>query len=252
MSRSVVTVFVRVMLVPLALVMLLSGCLYRDTVRQNSSEAYREGVNRIQLAVDQYQGEYELLPLITPSEETARYEKYRVDLALLQREGFLESIPQAAFENGGSVYFLIQNEESDPVVKLMDLKTAQYVNDIERLVSKYREQQEGSLPVKTESRELPEGLSYVDLKAIGGESLVLNSVYSGQKLDYLVNDQGQVYVDYAPDLMQIVEHTGITPSGKTDIRELLTEESYFVPVKSLPYYWENDRPIARPDQAVDK
>lgn len=247
MSRNVVIAFVRLIQVPLALVMLLSGCLYRDTVGQSPSDAYREGVNRIQLAVDQYQSEYELLPLITPSEETARYEKFRVDLALLQREGYLESIPQAAFENGGSVYFLIQNEESDPVIKLMDLKTVQYVNDIERLVSKYREQQGGSLPVKKDSRRLPEGLHYVDLKAIGGESLVLDSVYSGQELDYLINDQGQVYVDYAPDLMQIVESTGVMPTAKSDLRELLVEQSYFVPVKSLPYYWVHDRPIAQPE-----
>lgn len=247
MHRNHCASLVRIMLAPVALAILLSGCLYREAVQQNPSDAYRESVNRIQLAVDQYQSEHELLPLITPSEETPKYEKFRVDLALLLKQGYLESIPQAAFENGGSVYFLIQNEELDPVIKIMDLTTVQYVNDVERLAAKYREQQGGALPVEKENGELPEGIRMVDLKAIGGKNYVLKSVYSGQELNYLINDKGKVYVDYAPDLMQIVERTGITPSDDYDIREMLTEQSYFVPVKSLPYFWEDNRPIPQPE-----
>lgn len=247
MHRNHCASLVRIMLAPVALAILLSGCLYREAVQQNPSDAYRESVNRIQLAVDQYQSEHELLPLITPSEETPKYEKFRVDLALLLKQGYLESIPQAAFENGGSVYFLIQNEELDPVIKIMDLTTVQYVNDVERLAAKYREQQGGALPVEKENGELPEGIRMVDLKAIGGKDYVLKSVYSGQELNYLINDKGKVYVDYAPDLMQIDERTGITPSDDYDIREMLTEQSYFVPVKSLPYFWEDNRPIPQPE-----
>ncbi|MBU5672752.1 DUF3939 domain-containing protein [Paenibacillus brevis] len=247
MHRNHCASLVKIMLAPVALAILLSGCLYREAVQQNPSDAYRESVNRIQLAVDQYQSEHELLPLITPSEETPKYEKFRIDLALLLKQGYLESIPQAAFENGGSVYFLIQNEELDPVIKIMDLTTVQYVNDVERLAAKYREQQGGALPVEKENGELPEGIRMVDLKAIGGKDYVLKSVYSGQELNYLINDKGKVYVDYAPDLMQIVERTGITPSDDYDIREMLTEQSYFVPVKSLPYFWEDNRPIPQPE-----
>lgn len=247
MHRNQLAFFVRIVLVPVILAMLLPGCLYREAVRQNPSDAYRESVNRIQLAVDQYQSEHELLPLLTPSEETPKYEKFRVDLALLLKEGYLESIPQTAFENGGSVYFLIQNEELDPVIKIMDLTTVQHVNDVERLAAKYREQRGGVLPVEKGHGELPEGIHLLDLKAIGGKSYVLNSVYSGQELSYLISDEGKVYVDYAPDLMQVVERTGITPSEHDDIREMLTEQSYFVPVNSLPYFWEGDRPIPQPE-----
>lgn len=247
MHRNHFAPLARIMLVPMALAILLSGCLYREAVSENPSDAFREGVNRIQLAVDQYQSDHELLPLITPSEDTPKYEKFRVDLALLQKQGYLESIPGAAFENGGSVYFLIQNEELDPVIKIMDLTTVQYVNDVERLAAKYREQQGGALPVQKEDGELPEGIHRVDLKAMGGKNYVLKSVYSGQELNYLINDEGKVYVDYAPDLMQIVERTGIAPSDNYDIREMLMEQSYFVPVKSLPYFWENDRPIPQPE-----
>lgn len=229
------------------LIVLLSGCLYREAVQKEGSAAYREGVQRVQLAVDQYQSDHDILPLITPSEDTPKYEKYRVDLSLLQKQGYLESIPQAAFENGGSVYFLIQNEEADPVIKVMDLITVQYVNDIEKLVAKYRDRHDGALPVSQEDAVLPDGLHPLDLQLAGGQKYALTSVYSGQNLGYLVDEEGRVYVDYAPDLMQVVEKTGYTPGPSSDFREMLTEQSYFVPVKSLPYFWQDERPVPQPE-----
>lgn len=220
---------------------LLSGCLYREEP-QERRVSYIESVDRVQRAIDRFQEDQGILPIITAGEETPRYEKFRINLDQLNQQGYLEQIPQTAFEKGGSVYFLVINEESDPTVKVMDLATVQKVNDVQRAVDLYRSKRDGKLPVQ-ENGEISPGVYRIDLEAAGAENYSLKSVYSGQPQDYLVDKDGRVYVDYAFDIMQALDQTGTKPGEDKDLREILTDQSYFVPVKSLPYRWVDGTPV---------
>lgn len=225
---------------------LLSGCLYPGEQRTDRRVSYMESVDRLQRAVDQFQSDQGILPIITAGDETPRYEKYRIDLELLLNRGYLEQIPLTAFEKGGSAYFLIIDEENDPTVKVMDLLTVQKVNDVQRLVDQYRKKHDGMLPVD-EQQPGYDGLHIVNLEQAGAENYEMVSVYSGQSLNYLIDDSGNVYVDYAFDIMQAMGKSTENPPENTDLREVLTNESYFVPVKSLPYRLENGMPVPHTD-----
>ncbi|MDQ0169067.1 hypothetical protein [Paenibacillus tundrae] len=222
-----------------------SGCMYQSQSGADPKVAYRESVSRIQLAVEAFQQDQGILPILNAGEETPKFEKFRVDLAKLKQQGYIDEIPVTAFENGGSAYFLIQNEEVKPTVKVMDLQTVQKVNDVQRMVNQYKSVHNGKLPV---GEELYPGLHGVDLKeaaVAGAPEVTLKSVYSGQELPFMVDEAGNVYVDYAFDIMQAVEKSEESPTETMDVRDYLLEHSYFVPVKSVTYAWESNAPVAK-------
>lgn len=246
MNKTYMRYFAFVVIVA-AGITLLSGCMYPGAKRQEQSVSYRESVERIQSAINAFQQDTGILPIITAGEEVPRYEKFRINLDQLNKQGYMDQIPDTAFEQGGSAYFLVIDEEIEPAVKVMDLVTVQKVNDVQRLVDQYERSHPGQWPVTREEETYP-GLREVDLKKIRGEEHELLSVYSRQPLPYLIDRTGRVYVDYAWDIMQAIDQFGTEVSSEQgDLRTLLTEHSYFVPVKSLPYVWADGTPIAQVD-----
>lgn len=93
-------------LLPLLVLLLLSlsGCMYPREQQQPGS-SYRESVKRVQAAVDDYQEQKGLLPILTSDQATPRYEKFVIDLNKLQKEGYLDEIPAAAFEKAAAPIF---------------------------------------------------------------------------------------------------------------------------------------------------
>ncbi|MNJ53700.1 hypothetical protein D3C77_491040 [compost metagenome] len=88
------------------------------------------------------------------------------------------------------------------------------------------------------------GLHEVDLNKVRGENYALTSVFSREQLPYIVDANGQVYVDYAWDIMQAIDKSGSAVSEEDgDLRVILSNQSYFVPVKSLPYAWLDGAPV---------
>jgi hypothetical protein len=224
----------------LSLALTLSGCLYPESGKSQAVN-YRESVKRIQSAVDDYQQEEGLLPIINAGSETPKYEKFRIDLDLLSKKGYLDDIPATAFEKGGSAYFLIINEESSPEVKVMDLVTVQKVNDAQLQVTRYKSAHGGELPV---GEELYPGLYSIDGKKAGIASVQLTSVYSGQEIPLIMDKDGKVYVDYVFDIMAVIDKNGGEhEQDNKDLRLELEQASFFVPVKSLPYLWINGQPV---------
>ncbi|WP_059052499.1 hypothetical protein [Paenibacillus senegalimassiliensis] len=226
-----------------------TGCMYRGEQQKAGPVSYAESVGRVQQALDRFQEERGILPIFTAGEEIPRYEKFRLNLGQMKQLGYLDDIPAAAFEQGGSVYFLVINEEVDPTVKVMDLNTVQKVNDVQRQVELYRSQHGGQLPGQVDGEAYP-GLYQVDLSLAQASQYELLSVYSSQALPYLVDAAGHVYVDYAYDIMQAIDQSGRLPQGEEDLRQWLTDRSSQVPVKSLPYRWLDGAPLAEltPDQ----
>ncbi|WP_442950553.1 hypothetical protein [Paenibacillus sp. FSL R7-0331] len=220
----------------------LAGCMYPEK-QQQPENASRESVRRVQAAVDDYQQQEGLLPILNSTADTPRYEKFVVDLSKLKRQGYLDEIPSAAFEQGGNFYFLLLDEETSPAVKLMDLVTVQKVNDVQRQVNRYKSAHSGRLPA---GEELYPGLFAVDSKAAGTTSVTLSSVYSGDLLEFIMDGQGNVFADYAADIMTAVRQSGSSPDAEEDLRTLLEAASYYVPVKSLAYRWIGGQPVPQP------
>ncbi|MED5017698.1 hypothetical protein P9847_10320 [Paenibacillus chibensis] len=218
----------------------LTGCLYPDEKKNENRVSYRESVKRIQSALDDFQKDQGILPMINADEDTPKYEKFRINLDQLQKGGYIDEIPATAFEKGGSAYFLIQNEETDPTVKVMDLITVQKVNDVQRAVNQYKSAHGGKLPA---GEELYPGIYLVDPALANTKSIVLKSVYSGQDMNFMMDEAGVVYVDYAFDIMQLIDKEGLKPSKEEDLREELVKSSDYVPVKSLAYRWSGDSPV---------
>lgn len=220
---------------------LLPGCMYSAGKQQYSPVSYRESVMRIQQAIEAFQADQGILPIITAGSEVAKYEKYRIDLYQLKQQGYIDEIPSTAFEKGGSAYFLVINEEVAPTVRVMDLVTVQKVNDVQRLVNQFMRSNPGQLPVK---QELYSELYELDLSKIGGDHYSMISVFSGVELPFLLDQAGVVYVDYAWDIMRVIDNSDASIlEGVIDLREILIDQSYFVPVKSLPYEFIDHTPI---------
>ncbi|MGN7761772.1 hypothetical protein [Paenibacillus sp. 22594] len=226
------------MAVTILLVCSLAGCMYPE--KEKTGSGYRESVLRIQAAVDDYQQKEGLLPILNADEATPRYEKFIIDLEKLHQTGYLDEIPAAAFEKGGSAYFLILDEESDPAVKMMDLVTVQKVNDVQRQINRYKSAHGGSLP---SGEEIYPDLFAVDARKAGTDSITLNSIYSGQPLPFFMDKNGTVYVDYGVDIQSAIHQNSASPKDHTDLRLQLEQTSYYVPVKSLPYFWVDGQPV---------
>jgi len=226
----------------LTVMALLSGCLYPQDRKVQNQVSTKEAVRLVQGAIDQYFEDKSMLPIKNALSETPIYEKFLIDFQKLQRSGYLSSIPTAAFENGGNYYFIIIDEENSRQVKLLDIVTTQRINDIQSWVKEYTQSNVGKLPL---GNELYEGFYMIDYKAMNKKEPEIRSVFSGQTLQAMVDQNGVVYTDYGLDLMQLIQQgdaANIKP--EQDIRELLTDSSDMVPVKSPVYHWLNNEPQA--------
>jgi hypothetical protein len=226
------------------LLVTLSGCLYPEDQRASKDVSAREAILTVQDAVDRYKRDTGLLPIENAEESDPLYEKFQVDFGKLQRMDYLASIPTIAYENGGSFKFLIIDEETKPLIKLMDLSVYQTVNDVQRRSDEYRTQHRNAMPVGDE--QYP-GFRVVDYGKLGGAEPVIVSMYSRHPLVLLADGKGTIYADYGADILTAAKKSGKTASAaNADLRRILVDASYYVPVKSPVYHWSGNDPIAVP------
>ncbi|WP_052350442.1 DUF3939 domain-containing protein [Paenibacillus gorillae] len=219
----------------------LSGCMYPKKQLKENQIPPKEAVRNVQAAIDQYQSETGMLPIKNSTSETPVYEKFQIDFHQLQTQGYISDIPSAAFEKGGNYYFLIINEDTEPAVKLMNLVNFQQLVDIQAAVRTYSSSHNGEVP---KGGEAYPGFHYIDFDALKRKAPSLRSEYSGQTLALMTDEQGNVYADYGPDLMQAVQKSGGEPAEGADVREVLVSSDLFVPVKSPLYHWKAGEPLA--------
>lgn len=223
---------------------LLAGCMYPASERADRAGSVRDAVRNVSGAVQDYQAETNLLPMQNSDESVPKYEKFRVDFGKLQRLGYISDLPAAAFEKGGRYYFLIQDELNDPVIKLMDIVVYQQMNDVQSWVDNYVISTDGKLPAESDAYP---GFYRIDYKALSKKEPAITSMFSGQILSTMMDEDGEVFVDYGIDIARALERVR---SGQEDaelpedLRELLTQQSDFVPVKSAPYQLADGDPQA--------
>lgn len=222
------------------LTLLLSGCLYPQTDSSPTDVVSKEAIRNVQAAVDQYLAEKSILPIHNSDSTVDRYEKFRVNFDLLKKESYVEHLPSSSFEGGGNFYYLILNEETDPVVKAQNIYLTQKVIDLQRKVDDYKSQH-GNLPM---TDKLYDGFYGIDYKALNMKTPEVHSPYSGSIAQLMLSESGTVYVDYASDIYQaMLANPELEISEEQDLRVLLIEKSDYVPVKGAEYRLLNNEPV---------
>ncbi|MCZ2259471.1 hypothetical protein [Sporosarcina sp. G11-34] len=223
------------LLVSLSLV--LTGCMYPTEKDAGSNIPYADQVEAVQKAVDQYkENAGGLLPIKTREAETDMYIKYPIDFTKVV-PAYTEKIPSNAYEKGGIFQYVLMDVEENPTVKLVDLRIAERIRDLN-----LRKTINGSVQYKD---SVGEGVFEIDFKKMGfKEPLTVQSPYSDVQLPLIVGGDGIFYVDYSIDLNRILQEEKPDVKQGEDIRYLLSEEHPVLPAYSKPYTVnENNEPI---------
>ncbi|NSL52304.1 hypothetical protein [Calidifontibacillus erzurumensis] len=225
-----------------AIVLSLTGCLYPEERRAENRIPYKDQINMVQNAIDQYiQNEGGLLPIKTKESSTPIFQKYPVDFnKLIPR--YLPEPPGSAYESGGIFQYVLTYVETDPTVKLIDLTLVETIRDINMRIHFYRERH-GYPPYK-EPVDQESGYFTLDYQKLGYEQVpFVKSPYSGKNLSLFIDTNGEIFVDYRPDLYEALNTFKHDYKHGDDIRYLLVDNYDFVPVFSVPYTVKNNDPI---------
>ncbi|MEK0314141.1 hypothetical protein [Cohnella sp. 56] len=219
----------------------LAGCMYPDEYTPSNQVSAKEAVRSVQDAVDRYREDTGLLPIENASEATPKYEKFRLDFAKLKRMGYVTELPKEAFERGGSGQFIIVDEENNPQVKLLDLAVYQTIGTIQTKVNAYVLKHKGVQPA---GDEVYPDFRLLDYKKLGIDDPAIRSMYTGRVMELLIDPGSTVYADYGVDIVQALKKSDVKPAPTDDLRDFLTGESFYVPVKSPVYRLTDGEPRA--------
>lgn len=207
---------------------LLSGCMYPNQERSQNQIPYQDQIQSVQAAVDSYKKDNGgLLPIKTTEVNTPVYQKYPIDFKKLTPR-YLSEPPGNAFENGGVFQYVIVDEQTNPTVKVFDLRIAETIQEI-----KMRIKANGYPPFK---KRLAYNVYSLDFTKLGyNKPPYAVSPYTGHNLPFVITGDTEVYVDYSSDLYQAIKQKKEILKPSEDIRPILVKDSMFVPAYSLPY-----------------
>jgi hypothetical protein len=211
----------------LYLTFLLTGCVSRDQLSQNTTP-YQDQLQSVQTAIEQFQKDQGgILPIKTLDQSTPIYHKYPIDFKRLVPE-YLAEPPSNAYESGGVFQYVIIDVENNPTVKIFDLRIADLISEIN-----LRIKVQGYPPYK---KKIAENIYTLDYEKLGyEEEPYIVSPYSNKHLSFVINHKAEVFVDYRYDLYDAVSLKKNTYKTGEDIRDILVEDSPFVPAYSSPY-----------------
>lgn len=216
----------------------LTGCMFPEEKLMQNQVPYKDQLDSVQSAVNQYkEANGGLLPIKTKDAETPIYQKYPVDFKKIVPR-FMAEAPGNAYENGGLFQYVLVDAETDPKVKLLDLRMAETIREI-----KMRINATGYPPFKD---LIADNVYTLDFKKIGyKEEPVVVSPFTNQNLHFIISTDGEIYVDYRSDLYQAIKSSKKEFAEGEDIRGILADNSMFVPAYSLPYTIdkETDEPV---------
>ncbi|MGM8211627.1 hypothetical protein ACLIBH_02420 [Virgibacillus sp. W0430] len=212
---------------------LMTGCLYPDNELAKNQTPNEDQLEMVQAAIEQFRSETGgLLPIKTKPNETPIFEKYIVDFNMLKDRNILTEIPGNAYENGGVYQYTLITPESNPRVKLIDLRNTEVIRKINVKLEIYRSKN----IYPPYGRKVEEGIFTIDFDKLGfSHELHAVSPYSRQNLPIVMDTDGQIYIDYRIDLRKALDEFSSNYKEGDDIRYLLAENTPFVPVYSLPY-----------------
>ncbi|PFN78785.1 hypothetical protein COJ85_31090 [Bacillus sp. AFS076308] len=207
---------------------LLSGCMYPQEELTQNQVPYKDQIKAVQTAVDDFQKDNGgILPIKTKDAKTPIYQKYPIDFNKIAPK-YIAEPPGNAYESGGIFQYVLIDVETNPTVKLLDLRLAETIRDI-----KLRIKTNGYPPYKEQIAKNVFSLNYSKLGFKKAPYVV--SPFTNQNLSFVISGNAEVYVDYRPDLYQALKKTEKEPKPGEDIRSILVDNSMFVPAYSLPY-----------------
>ncbi|HHY73159.1 MAG TPA: hypothetical protein GX497_08020 [Bacillus bacterium] len=225
------------------LLSLLSGCLYpQDRLAQNRIP-YKNQIEMVQKAVDEFRDvEGGLLPIKTKESSTPIFQKYVIDFNKLSPR-FIAEPPGSAFEGGGIFQYVLVNVEKDPTVKLIDLTTVDVIRDLKLRIKIYRER--NSYPAYKEPIDKEKGYFSLDYEKLGYRDQVpfVKSPFTGKNLALFIDTKGEIFIDYSSDLYEALQNFTHDYRTGDDIRYLLVDNYDFVPAFSVPYTVKDNEPI---------
>lgn len=224
-------------LVFLLSIVLLTGCMYPGDDKASREIPYEEQINSVQKAIEAYQAQNNgLLPIKTKDAETDQYIKYPIDFSKIV-PAYTEKIPSNAYEVGGIYQYVLMDVEENPTVKLVDLRSAERIREIN-----IRKSINGKVLFK---EAVGDNVYALDFEKMGfKEPLSVPSPYSDSQLPLVIGGDGIVYIDYSIDLGRALQNEKPDVKEGEDIRYLLSDSSPILPAYSLPYTVdENNEPI---------
>ncbi|WP_144511329.1 hypothetical protein [Bacillus sp. FJAT-22090] len=223
-------------------ILLLAGCSYKSGYEPENLLPYEDQLNAVQNAVNSFKEDSSgLLPIKTRDMDTDQYIKYPIDFKKIVPT-YMGKVPANSYEAGGIYQYVLMDVEENPTVKLVDLRLAEAIRDIN-----YRKGINGYGPV---AEIITEGVYKLDYKKMGYKSeLTVQSPYSDTLLPLVATGDGKVYVDYSIELNRLLQKSDTSVKPGEDIRFLLTDNFAIVPAYSLPYTVdENNEPIFMVDK----
>lgn len=225
----------------LAMVILLSGCFYPNDRRVENQRPHPEQIEMVQRSVDQYREKTGVLPIQTKEADTPIFEKYVIDFSKLIQQRYIDRAPSHSFEEGGVFQYVLVDVEDDPKVRLIDLRLSSEVRNLQMRVNDYL-RRNSYLPV---DQIIEGGYFTLDYKKLNLKSEPLvQSPFSRQYLPFVADQNGRIGIDYRLELYQAIQDkVGLSALEGEDIRFLLVENTYFVPVHSFPYTTKEGEPV---------
>jgi hypothetical protein len=217
--------------------LILSGCMYPKEKLAENQIPYIDQIQAVQQAVNSFKEDNGgILPIKTRDAVTPIYQKYPIDFKKIAPK-YLAEPPGNAFESGGIFQYVLVDVETNPTVKLLDLRMVDTIRDI-----KLRIKSNGYPPYKD---QLGDHVYTIDYNELGyKQEPYVVSPFSNQNLPFVVTTDAEVYVDYRQDLFQQLKKAKNPVTPGEDIRNILLEDSMFVPAYSLPYTIdENNEPV---------
>ncbi|MCM3692853.1 hypothetical protein [Neobacillus niacini] len=217
--------------------LILSGCMYPKEKLAENQIPYIDQIQAVQQAVNSFKEDNGgILPIKTRDAVTPIYQKYPIDFKKIAPK-YLAEPPGNAFESGGIFQYVLVDVETNPTVKLLDLRMVDTIRDI-----KLRIKSNGYPPYKD---QLSDHVYTIDYNELGyKQEPYVVSPFSNQNLPFVVTTDAEVYVDYRQDLFQLLKKAEKSVKPGEDIRNILVEDSMFVPAYSLPYTIdENNEPV---------
>ncbi|AST92259.1 hypothetical protein ACWE42_01235 [Sutcliffiella cohnii] len=211
---------------------ILSGCLYPQENLKQNQVPYIDQLASVQTAVEQYREvSGGLLPIKDRDMDTPIYQKYPIDFNKLSPR-YMQEPPGNAFESGGVYQYVLVDVEENPTVKLIDLRIAETIRELNLMINLYMRSNQYP-PMKEVLSTDALRIDY-DKLGIDSEPYIV-SPFTGNNLPLILNTDGHVIIDYSMDLYTYLQEYEHSFEPGDDIRDILVENSVFVPAYSVPY-----------------
>ncbi len=209
----------------------LSGCLFPTDQRAENQVPYPDQLLSVQQAVNQFRQDHGVLPIANRDMDTPIYQKYPIDFRKLVPR-YLQQPPGNSFENGGMFQYVLVNVEETAEVKLIDLSVMREIQQFQMRLNDYMRRHQFA-PV---DEMVAIGIFTIDYERLNyREAPRVRSRYFENYLPLLIDNKGNIIIDYKIDLNMALQQYEHDFSKGDDIRSLLVENSPFVPVFSIAY-----------------